>query len=104
DASGPADEPGATVAMRLGPLRVPCRVVYVVREPDRVGFAYGTLPGHPESGEERFEVARAADGTVTFEVTAFSRPATMLARLGGPIGRAVQDRITERYLNAAAGR
>ena len=39
-----------------GPGRRPCRVVYVVDEPDRRGFAYGTLPGHPESGEELFLV------------------------------------------------
>ena len=33
----------------LGLLRAPCRVVYVIDEPDVRGFAYGTLPGHPES-------------------------------------------------------
>jgi uncharacterized protein (UPF0548 family) len=42
------------------------------------------------------------DGTVTFEVTAFSRPATWLARATGPLGRAVQYRITTRYLQALA--
>lgn len=66
----------------IGPARLaaPCRVVYVVEEPDRRGFAYGTLAGHPERGEEAFIVRMAEDGTVTFEVTAFSRPATWLAR------------------------
>jgi uncharacterized protein (UPF0548 family) len=48
--------PGAVVVLDLGagPVRVtaPCRVVYTVNEPDRQGFAYGTLPGHPECGEE----------------------------------------------------
>jgi uncharacterized protein (UPF0548 family) len=33
-----------------------CRVVYTVDEPCRFGFAYGTLPGHAERGEERFLV------------------------------------------------
>jgi uncharacterized protein (UPF0548 family) len=36
-----------------------CRIVYVVDETGprcRFGFAYGTLPGHAESGEERFVV------------------------------------------------
>ena len=36
-----------------------CRIVYVVNEPRpirRFGFAYGTLPDHVESGEERFVV------------------------------------------------
>ncbi|GAB2464154.1 DUF1990 family protein [Jatrophihabitans fulvus] len=86
----------------VGPLRVrvPCRVVYVIDEPDRRGFAYGTLPGHPETGEEAFVIDRAADRTLTFTITAFSRPATWYARLGGPVATFVQDRITDRYLRA----
>lgn len=41
-----------------GPLRLraPCRVVYTVTESRRRGFAYGTLPGHPECGEEAFVI------------------------------------------------
>jgi uncharacterized protein (UPF0548 family) len=39
-------------------LRAPCRIVYVIDEPDRRGFAYGTLPGHPERGEEAFIISR----------------------------------------------
>lgn len=87
-----------------GPIsvRVPCRVVYVTDEPARRGFAYGTLPGHPESGEEAFVIDRRRDGTVTFTITAFSRPATLLARMAGPIGRAIQDHITARYLRSLA--
>ena len=72
-----------------------------VRVPCRAGFAYGTLPGHPESGEELFVLARLGDGRLSFTVTGFSRPSTRLARLGGPVGRRVQDRVTERYLRAA---
>lgn len=44
-------------------LNVPCRVVYLIDESDRQGFAYGTLPGHPESGEETFVVQRTDDDT-----------------------------------------
>ena len=47
---------GSEVIVGLGPVQAPCRVVYVVDEPDRRGFAYGTLPGHAESGEELFLV------------------------------------------------
>lgn len=101
----PRVESGAVVEMRLGPprlgVRIPCRVVQVVDEPHRGGFAYGTLPGHPETGEERFEVRRGPDGVVAFTVTAFSRPASALARAGGPLSRWVQGRMTERYLRAA---
>ena len=91
--------------MRLGPLRLaaPCRVVYVVDEADRRGFAYGTLPGHPESGEEAFMVHIAPDEQVTAEITAFSRPASALARLGGPLTRRVQVRATQAYLDAMTG-
>src|SRR5689334_3058628 len=42
-------------------LAIPCRVVWTVTEPDRTGFAYGTLQGHPESGEESFIVTRESD-------------------------------------------
>ena len=80
----------------------PCRVVYIVDEPDRFGFAYGTLPGHPEQGEEAFVVAKADDGAVRFTITAFSRPKEALARLGGPVTRFVQKRATKAYLDAMA--
>ncbi len=46
----------------------------------------------------------ATDGTVSFEITAFSRPATSLARLAGPLGRQVQSAVTRRYLRALACR
>ncbi len=85
-----------------GPLRLtaPCRVVYVVAEDDRRGFAYGTLPGHPERGEECFSVGLAPDGTVTARITSFSRPASWAARIGGPVARRVQIGATEAYLDA----
>lgn len=95
---------GTVVVMRLGPgplsLRIPCRVVQVIDEPGRRGFAYGTLPGHPESGEEQFLLDHDADGAIRFTVTGFSRPASLLARLGGPVSRRAQDWMTRRYLAA----
>jgi uncharacterized protein (UPF0548 family) len=36
-----------------------CRIAYVIEEVPslrRYGFAFGTLPGHVERGEERFTV------------------------------------------------
>jgi uncharacterized protein (UPF0548 family) len=96
--------PDAVVDLRLGvrPLSVtaPCRVVYVVDEPDRCGYAYGTLPGHPESGEEAFVLTRNEGGGIAFTVTAFSRPATVLSKVAGPVGHRVQDLMTARYLRA----
>jgi len=90
------------VGLGTGPFRLwaPCRVVYVVDEPDRKGFAYGTLPGHPERGEESFVVSIDDEDVVEFEVTAFSKPATWFAKLGGPVTKVIQRRVTWRYLDA----
>lgn len=92
---------GTTVVVRMGWLTAPCRVVYVVSEPDRRGFAYGTLPGHPESGEESFSVRYdPADDTVYAQVRAFSRPATWWIRASGPVASLAQRLIARRYLRA----
>jgi uncharacterized protein (UPF0548 family) len=90
-------------AIAAGPLTVvaPCRIVYVVDEPDAFGFGYGTLAAHPEEGEERFLVVRSGgpDGEVAFEITSFSRPRHVLAQLGRPVTRFMQVRVTRRYLD-----
>ena len=92
---------GSVVLVGFGPLRAPCRVVYVIDEPDRRGFAYGTLPGHPESGEELFAVRLdPATGDVHAEVIAFSRHATWWSRLAAPVTSLAQRLITNRYLSA----
>src|SRR3954463_12091886 len=53
-ATGPAAVPGTVVVLTAGFPRfgydIPCRVVWARTEGDERGFAYGTLPGHPESG------------------------------------------------------
>lgn len=104
-ASEPVVRLDSVVQLRagIGPLsvRIPCRVVYLVDEPKRRGFAYGTLPGHPESGEELFVLERRDDG-VHLVVRAFSRPSTLLGRLAGPVGRGLQSWMTARYLRAPA--
>lgn len=104
-ASSTRVEPDSVVQMFVGPrwlnIRAVCRVVYVIDEPDRAGFGYGTLPGHAESGEESFVIERRGDG-VRFVVRAFSKPTSRLARIGGPATSAVQRLMTERYLRSAA--
>src|SRR5665213_423175 len=89
----------------LGPLAVlaPCRIVATIAEQDSFGYAYGTLPGHPERGEESFVVRRGPDDVVRFEVAAFSRPRDLLARLGGPVSRWIQQRATYGYLEGVRG-
>ena len=74
------------------------RIVYTIDEQSdaahRFGFAYGTLPDHVESGEERFliEWDRATD-QVWFSVLAFSRPRHFLSRIGYRRVRAMQMRF-----------
>jgi uncharacterized protein (UPF0548 family) len=100
-ADAPVREGTTVVASRgFGPMLIlaPCRVVYGTDEPSRFGFAYGTLPGHPESGEEAFHVVLGTDGAVTAEIVAFSRPADFLTRAASPVARQVQKAATRRYL------
>lgn len=77
-----------------------CQVVYVIDEPKRKGFAYGTLPGHPERGEESFIVSIDHAGLVSFDIVAFSKPARWFAKLGSPLLRFLQQHVTWRYLDA----
>ena len=92
----------AMLRMHVGPavVRAPVEVVVVTVDPDRVGFAYGTLAGHPERGEERFEVALRDDGAVEARIRAFSRPGRWFTYVAGPVGRRLQRSTTTRYLDA----
>ncbi len=100
-------EVGATVLLALGPpylaIAAPCRIVRVIETSTQYGFAYGTLPGHPEGGEEAFVVSRTLDGTNRFEITGVSRPESLLVRLSGPIAQMIQSRATKAYLRALKG-
>lgn len=92
---------GADATFRFLGQTIPCRVVDVVNEPNRRGFAYGTLPGHPETGEERFIADRdPVTGEVTLFITAFSNPGTWRTKAIGPVGRVLQRMMTRRYLAA----
>lgn len=92
----------AKLAVGFGPLRVsaPCRVIYVIDEPNRKGFAYGTLPGHPESGEEAFIIDQTEDGSVWLTVRSFSRPAGWQWWAVYPLLRIAQVAVTRRYFRS----
>lgn len=100
----PLASPGATAVLTIRAFgrrfTAPVRVVYVLDEPRRRGFAYGTLPGHPESGEELFSVEHLSDDSVWMVIRAFSRPSTWFYRLGYPVLRVFQWRATKRYLRS----
>lgn len=65
------------VSATVGPLTVvePVEVVTVVDTPDRIGFAYGTLAGHPVSGEEAFILHRDPTGRIWLTLRSLTRPA-----------------------------
>jgi uncharacterized protein (UPF0548 family) len=76
----------------------PCRIIYTFDEVmaggERYGFAYGTVRGHEERGEERFTVElSASDGSVWYDVLAFSRPGNFVTAIGKPVARALQRRF-----------
>jgi uncharacterized protein (UPF0548 family) len=100
---GPAGAPirvGETLAMQAHALGFwwmnACRIVYVIDElapVRRFGFAYGTLSAHVEEGEERFSVELLADGSVWYDLRAFSRPRYWPVRLAKPLARRLQWRF-----------
>ena len=79
----------------------PVRVVYVVDEPGRFAYAWGTLPGHPERGEASLSLER-DDGGMTLRVVSFSRVDDALARLGSPLAKRLQRRVTAQYAESLA--
>lgn len=90
-------EVGATVAVKARAFGTwtlsASRVVYVIDEPRRFGFAYGTLPDHVERGEERFLIEWEADDSVWYDIFAFSQPRHPLVRMSFPLARMLQKRF-----------
>jgi uncharacterized protein (UPF0548 family) len=81
-----------------------CRIVYVIDEDGpirRFGFAYGTLAEHAESGEEFFIVEwDHASDIVSYKISSFSRPGSLITRLAYPIARRLQRRFARNSLLA----
>jgi len=72
------------------------RIVYVIDDPlntPRFGFAYGTLPAHMETGEERFLVEMDDHGDVWYDILAFSRPKRWIVWLVHPYMRRLQKQF-----------
>ena len=101
--SGVSVEAGATVAVKAHAFGTwslnATRVVYVIDESRRFGFAYGTLPDHVEKGEERFLVEWLADDSVWYSILAFSRPQHPLVKLSAPLARRLQTQFARDSLN-----
>lgn len=88
--------------VKVGPVRflAPNRVLRVIAEERRVGFAFGTIGPHPETGEEEFLLTWNADNSVTFSVRSFSRQARWFSKAGAPIVRRIQHQYVGRFLRA----
>ncbi|TDU71040.1 uncharacterized protein (UPF0548 family) [Prosthecobacter fusiformis] len=86
-----AQQPGQVVAMVVRICGMswinPCRILSRCDDETHHGFVYGTLPEHAECGEERFRVEKRPDGSVWYEIRAFSRPHHWLAWIGFPLAR-----------------
>ena len=110
EAHGPIEE-GRTVLVLIRIFGLwwlnSARIVYVIDEPRRAGFAYGTLPAHVERGEECFSVEWLPDDSVWYDLCSFSRPRLWLARAARPLARSQQRRFvreSQAALRAALGR
>ena len=83
-----------------------CRIVYRIEEDEgvrRFGFAYGTLPEHAASGEERFVGEwDLGEGSVWYELYAFSKPGSALTKIGRPLVRGLQRRFARDSMRAMA--
>jgi uncharacterized protein (UPF0548 family) len=92
------------VVAPFGPfeMAVPNRIVGVVRQPDRVGFIYGTLASHAEAGEELFLAEVIGPDRLRLHLRVHARPATRLARLGTPVVSWLTRAAARRYLDAWA--
>jgi uncharacterized protein (UPF0548 family) len=90
-------EVGASVAIKARAFGTwslsASRVVYLIEEPRRFGFAYGTLPDHVECGEERFLMEWLPDDSVWYDILAFSKPRHPLVRVSFPLARMLQKRF-----------
>jgi uncharacterized protein (UPF0548 family) len=104
----PGVRPGADywLVASMGPLRIrePARVVRVVDRPDRCGYAYGTLEGHPVSGEEAFVLHRDDDGAVRLTLRSVTAPGAGPWRLAFLAVLVAQRWYRRRYARALAGR
>jgi uncharacterized protein (UPF0548 family) len=86
----------------LGPVSVrePVEVVALTTDADRHGFAYGTLDGHPVSGEEAFIVHRSANDDVWFTLRSLTRAPHGPWRAAYPLALVAQRVFRRRYQRA----
>ncbi|MFM6974417.1 MAG: DUF1990 family protein [Agromyces sp.] len=94
--------PGATILQRAKLWRwtfeLPARVVLVIDEEQRAGYALGSLPGHPFVGEQAFVLELRDDDSVWLTVRQLGQPENPRLRILAPLLRWQQQRLTKRFL------
>jgi len=90
---------------RVGPVRVrePVEIITTVSTDDRAALAYGTLDGHPVSGEEAFIVHRDDAGNVSLTLRSLTRAGRGPWRALFPAILVAQRVYRRRYLRALSG-
>lgn len=78
------------------------RVIYVVEEPRRTGFALGTVGGSVVSGEESFVVEWHDNDEVWFTVRAFDTPVATRYKLLPALTRRRRRELFQGYLRAVS--
>ena len=96
--------PGMTATLvlpgRRDDVRAPVKVVWVVDEPGRIGFAYGSRPGHPAQLEQLLLLEHAADDTVWLTARSVARPSGDVPRLVAATYRRRQREVQRRFMTA----
>ncbi|THV23591.1 DUF1990 domain-containing protein [Glycomyces paridis] len=96
--TAPRAAPGVKVTLRFARLlTIPCQVTWADQTPERAGFGYGSLPGHPERGEAAFLLETISEHRTRLILRSFSTPGTTLSRLAPPMTRLLQTRATNRF-------
>jgi uncharacterized protein (UPF0548 family) len=99
---------GATIVQRVtfGPiaLETAVRVVSVFDSTSggerKSGFTYATLRGHPERGLATFYVRHElATASLSVVIETWSRPGVWFTRIGRPVARVLQKRMTREALS-----
>ena len=102
DPGPPPTTPGRRLWLTavIGPIRIrePVEVVAAFHEADRCGFAYGTLTGHPVSGEEAFILSRTPAGDTYFTLRSLTQRPAGWWRAVFPLAIAAQRFYRRRYL------
>jgi uncharacterized protein (UPF0548 family) len=87
---------------RIGPLHVrePVEIVATISTDRRAALAYGTLEGHPVSGEEAFIVDQDGNGNVSLTLRSLTRAGRGRWRVLFPLILIAQRVYRRRYLRA----